>query len=237
VHTQTIDYADGEVELQGYLACDASATTPRPGIVIAHAWRGQRDFEREKAEKLAGLGYVGFAADVYGAARLAEDNDEATALMTPLLADREALRRRIRAAAHTLKEHDAVDPHRIAAIGYCFGGLTVLELARSGEPVRGVVSFHGLLERGDAPTAESIPAKILVLHGAEDPLAPMDRVVALAAELSEAEADWQVHVYGGAMHAFTNPHANDLAQGTVYDETADRRSWQTMQRFLEEVLA
>ncbi len=237
MHTETIEYAVGDVELEGYLALDASVPGPRPGVIVAHAWRGRNAFADRKAEALAELGYVGFAADVYGRGCSGETDEQATALMQPLVENRGMLRERIGAALHTLAEHDLVDATRIGAIGFCFGGLTVLELARSGAPVRGVVSFHGLLGTPDPADAENIRGKVLALHGQDDPLVPPEAVAAFSKEMSDAGVDWQMVVYGNCVHAFTNPNANDPAKGLKYDARADRRSWAAMKAFFEEVLS
>jgi dienelactone hydrolase len=150
--------------------------------------------------------------------------------------DRRLLQDRITAALETVRKLPQVDPRRIAAMGFCFGGLFVLDLARTGADLRGVVSFHGLLIPPGNTQGTKIKAKVLVLHGHDDPMAPPDQILSLAKELTEAEADWQIHIYGNTLHAFTNPMANDRSFGTVYDETADRRSWESLRNFLAEVL-
>jgi dienelactone hydrolase len=236
MHTETIEYAAGETELEGYLAVADPGAGRRPGVVVAHAWRGRDAFADSRAQRLAELGYVGFAADVYGRGLFGTTDERARSLMEPLVADRRLLRQRIGAAVRTLAAHQTVDPRRIAAIGFCFGGLTVLELARGGAEVRGVVSFHGLLAPGPV-AARHIGCKVLALHGHDDPLVPPGHVAAFASEMTAAGADWQMVVYGGAMHAFTNPAANEPARGLRYDASADRRSWRAMETFLEEILA
>lgn len=237
MHSETIEYAAGDVELEGYLALDPSRPGQLPGVVVAHPWRGRDTFADEKAEALADLGCAGFAADVYGRGLRGETDEQAAALMQPLLDDRDLLRRRIGAAVHTLATHDKVDARRIAAIGFCFGGLTVLELARGGAPVRGVVSFHGLLGTPDPGSTKSSGCKVLALHGNDDPLAPPRDVAAFTKEMTDAGVDWQMVVYGNCMHAFTNPGANNPARGLVYNADADRRSWQAMRSFLDEIFA
>lgn len=229
-------YQAGDVKAHGFLAHETSFPGRRAGVVIYHAWRGQGDFERNKARELARLGYVALAADTYGEGTVAADNTAASNLMMPLVSDRKLLRTRLLAAVDALRHDPRVDPTRIAVMGFCFGGLCALEVARSGADVRGVVSFHGLLHPGDAPTAARVPARVLVLHGFDDPMAKPDSVLALSAELTKAQADWQIHMYGNTVHAFTNPQANDKAGGTAYDANADRRSWATLNQFLTEVL-
>ncbi len=235
IQTRTIDYQDGDVDLQGYLAWDDAVEGTRPGVMIAHAWAGRSDFENGKAEALAKLGYVGFALDNFGRGIIGTNTAENSALIQPFLDDRAMLQRRLQIALEVLKGLDEVDASRVAAIGFCFGGLCVLDLARTGTDIRGVVSFHGLFGSPGNTAGNKIKAKVLALHGWDDPMAPPDQVVSLAEELSSMGADWQVHGYGNTMHAFTNPQANDPDFGTVYCPDADRRSWNAMQDFLSEI--
>ncbi len=235
IQTRTIDYQDGDVDLQGYLAWDDSVEGKRPGVMIAHAWAGRSDFENGKAQALAKLGYVGFALDNFGRGILGTNTAENSALIQPFLDDRAMLQGRLQIALEVLKGLDEVDASRVAAIGFCFGGLCVLDLARTGTDIRGVVSFHGLFGSPGNTAGNKIKAKVLALHGWDDPMAPPDQVVSLAEELSSMGADWQVHGYGNTMHAFTNPQANDPDFGTVYSPDADRRSWNAMQDFLSEI--
>jgi dienelactone hydrolase len=235
IQTRTIDYQDGDVDLQGYLAWDDAVDGKRPGVMIAHAWAGRGDFENTKAEELAKLGYVGVALDNFGRGILGTNTEENSALIQPFLDDRAMLQGRMQIALEVLKGLDEVDASRVAAIGFCFGGLCVLDLARTGTDIRGVVSFHGLFGSPGNTAGNKIKAKVLALHGWDDPMAPPDQVVSLAEELSSMGADWQVHGYGNTMHAFTNPQANDPDFGTVYSADADRRSWNAMQDFLSEI--
>jgi dienelactone hydrolase len=235
IQTRTIDYQDGDVDLQGYLAWDDAVDGKRPGVMIAHAWAGRSDFENGKAEALAKLGYVGFALDNFGRGILGTNTEENSALIQPFLDDRAMLQGRMQIALEVLKGFDGVDASRVAAIGFCFGGLCVLDLARTGTDICGVVSFHGLFGSPGNTAGNKIKAKVLALHGWDDPMAPPDQVVSLAEELSSMGADWQVHGYGNTMHAFTNPQANDPDFGTVYSPDADRRSWNAMQDFLSEI--
>ncbi len=237
IQTRTIDYQDGDVDLQGYLAWDDAVEGKRPGVMISHAWAGRSDFENTKAEELAKLGYVGFALDNYGRGILGTNTEENSALIQPFLDDRAMLQGRMQIALEVLKGLDEVDASRVAAIGFCFGGLCVLDLARTGTDIRGVVSFHGLFASPGNTAGNKIRAKVLALHGWDDPMAPPDQVVSLAEELSSMGADWQLHGYGNTMHAFTNPQANDPDFGTVYSPDADRRSWNAMQDFLSEIFA
>jgi len=235
IQTRTIDYQDGDVDLQGYLAWDDAVEGKRPGVMISHAWAGRSDFENTKAEELAKLGYVGFALDNFGRGILGTSQEENSALIQPFLDDRAMLHGRLQIALEVLKSLDEVDASRVAAIGFCFGGLCVLDLARTGTDICGVVSFHGLFGSPGNTAGNRIKAKVLALHGWDDPMAPPDQVVSLAEELSSMGADWQIHGYGNTMHAFTNPQANDPDFGTVYSPDADRRSWNAMQDFLSEV--
>ena len=237
IRTRTIDYQDGDVDLQGYLAWDDAVGGKRPGVMISHAWAGRSDFENGKAEELAKLGYVGFALDNFGSGILGTNTEENSALIQPFLDDRAMLQGRLQVALEVFKGFDEVDASRVAAIGFCFGGLCVLDLARTGTDLAGVVSFHGLFGSPGNTAGNKIKAKVLALHGWDDPMAPPDQVVSLAEELSSMGADWQVHGYGNTMHAFTNPQANDPDFGTVYSSDADRRSWNAMQDFLSEIFA
>jgi len=233
---ETLIYQDGDTELHGYVVVPKGAEGPRPAVLVSHAWAGLTDFERNKCEHLASLGYVGVALDNYGGGKNGSSTDENAALMTPFMQDRAMLQRRLLAGYDAAKKHAAVDAERIAAIGFCFGGLCVLDIARSGAPLRGVVSFHGLLKPSGLEKV-AIKSKVLVLHGYDDPMGKPDEMVGLGSELTEAGADWQIHAYGGTMHAFTNPQANDPGFGTVYSERAERRSLTSMASFLAEALA
>ncbi len=238
IHEEIVEYRDSELVCEGYLAAPAKGASgggKLPAILVAHAWGGQDDFARAKARALAELGYVGFAIDMYGKGRRGNTPEVCSALMQPFMDDRALLRRSMLAAVSAVRSHALVDAQRLAAIGFCFGGLCALDLARSGAPgVRGVVSFHGLLTPPNLGPQSPIAAKVLVLHGYDDPMAPPDAVLALAKELTDAGADWQIHAYGRTLHAFTNPVANAPEMGLRYDAAADRRSWAAMVEFLKE---
>ncbi|BCX81115.1 hypothetical protein MIT9_P0693 [Methylomarinovum caldicuralii] len=235
IQTREVEYFDGDTRLVGFLAWDDTRTIPMPGVLIAHMWGGREQFVCDKAVALAELGYAGFALDLYGDARTGSGPEENARLMQPFLDDRALLQRRMILSWETMRQQSMVDPAQTAAIGYCFGGLCVLDLARTGTEVGGVVSFHGLLKPPGNTAGNPIKAKVLVLHGHDDPMVPVEDVVALETELTKAGCDWQVHVYGHTMHAFTNPKANDPDFGTVYNPDADRRSWIGMRNFLEEL--
>ncbi len=236
IETRPLEYGDGDTTLRGQMAWDPSVSEPSPGVLVAHAWGGCGSFELQKAIDLAKLGYVALAVDMYGDGVVGSGPDENAQLMAPLLKDRAILQRRMNQALDALKGLGGVDEARTAAIGYCFGGLCVLDLARTGAAFRAGVSFHGLLGRPDNLDERRILAKLLVLHGWDDPMAKPPEVEAIADELTRGGADWQIHAYGNAKHAFTNPLANNHEMGTVYDAKADRRSWRAMQDFLGESL-
>jgi dienelactone hydrolase len=238
MHTSSLDYTDGAAQLEAWVARPATEAAQRPAVLICHAWAGRSDFECEKAEQLAALGYVGIALDNYGKGVIGRDNNENAALMTPFVQDRAKLRQRLLAGLDAARALPFVDQNRIAVIGYCFGGLCALDLARSGADIKGAVSFHGLFHApADLPSAARITAKVLALHGHDDPMVPPEAVLALEQELSAAGVDWQIHAYGGTAHAFTNPQAQMPAQGMQYNAVAARRAWLSMQQFLAEVLA
>jgi len=230
-----IEYEDGGVVLEGRLAWNDAAAGPLPGVLVAHAWAGRSDFEDGKADRLAELGYAAFALDLYGKGVRGNSVEENAALMQPFLEDRGMLQRRLLVSLATLRAQPEVDSSKVAAIGFCFGGLCVLDIARTGEDLAGVVSFHGLFGAPGNTEGNSIKAKVLALHGWDDPMAKPDAAVALGRELTTMGADWQLHAFGNTMHAFTNPGANDPGMGTVYNAAADRRSWIAMQNFLQEI--
>ena len=233
--SNTVGYLDGDVLLEGFFAFDDSVEDRRPAVMINHAWAGRNEFVEEKAIKLAELGYFAFAVDMYGKGVLGQDNDESARLMQPFMDDRALVLKRMNAALYALKLLPWVDDKNISAIGFCFGGLCVLDFARSGVDLKGVVSFHGLLGAPDGVEKQAIKTKVLVLTGNDDPMVSGDDVANLQRDLTEAGADWQIHSYGNSMHAFTNPVANDPGFGTVYQAQADRRSWVSMKNFLSEV--
>ena len=230
--TETVNYQAKNIDLKGYVAFPDAENAPL--VLIVHTWAGKDEFVHQRAEDLAALGYVGFAVDMYGNGKVGADTAENESLMTPLVSDRDMLKDRIVSALNYGKSLPGVDSSRAAAIGYCFGGLVVLDLARSGEDLNGVVSFHGLLMPSDI-SEKGIKAKVLVLHGERDPMVPLDMVDTFQKEMTEAEADWQLHSYGGTYHAFTNPDANDPNLGTQFNKSANDRSWQSMKNFFAEI--
>jgi dienelactone hydrolase len=236
IHTEEIDYKHGDTLLQGYLAYDDAVTGKRPGVLIVHEWTGHNPYVRKRAEQLAALGYVAFALDMYGKGVLAKDAKEAAQKADVFKKDRSLMRARAAAGLEQLRKQERVDPKKVAAIGYCFGGTTVLELARGGADVAGVVSFHGALDTPTPADARNIKGKVLALHGADDPFVPLDQVTAFEKEMRDANVDWQLVKYGGAVHSFTNPGAGDnVKQGAAYNKAADERSWQAMKDFFNEL--
>jgi dienelactone hydrolase len=236
IHTESVEYREGETLLEGYLAYDDSSRKKRPGVLVVHEWMGLNEYARMRAEKLGTLGYVAFAADIYGKGVRAKNTKEASALAGKYRGDRKLLRARVNAALEVLKAHVLTDNARTAAIGYCFGGTAVLELARSGAHVLGVVSFHGGLSTPTPGDAQKIRAKVLALHGADDPFVPPDEVAAFQEEMNKAGVDWQMIFYSGAVHSFTNPASgDDPSKGVAYNKRADRRSWEAMKLFFGEL--
>lgn len=240
---EIIHYKQGNDNFQGYLVYDPSIKAKRPAIIIAHAWMGQDGFAKSKAFELARLGYLAFAADVYGNGIHVNTTQEAQALMLPLFINRKLLRDRICAAYETITQHHLADPNKIGAIGFCFGGLTVIELLRSGVNLRAGVSFHGLLgntlhehQALVVPTSSHISGSLLILHGHDDPLVSSADIQSIQQELTKAKVDWQMHIYGHTVHAFTNPEAADLSSGMAYNAKANHRSWQSMRDFFKEIL-
>jgi len=232
IQTRHVDYKDGHKTCEAYVAWDDAGSGPRPGVLVSHAWRGRSEFDNEQARRLAAAGYVGFALDLYGKGVTGSSNEENSRLMQPFMKDRAMLADCLHTAHAEMRELPEVDAARTAAIGFCFGGLCVLDLARSGAELAGVVSFHGLLKPNGLANEAPFTAKVLVLHGWDDPLAPPDEVLALGRELSERQCDWQLHAYGNTRHAFTNPQANDVANGLVYRPLAAGRAFALADLFL-----
>ncbi len=231
--SKMVEYKDGDQVLEGYVSYNDKGAN-KPIVVVVHEWMGLTDYVKTRADKLAKDGYLAFAADIYGKGLRPKDQKEAGALAGKYKADRPLLRKRIQLAVDTAKLQPKADANKIAAIGYCFGGTTVLELARSGADIDGVVSFHGGL---DTPMpAQALKPKILVLHGADDPYVPAKDVIAFEEEMKKSTANWELVKYSGAVHSFTNPEAgNDNSKGAAYNEQADKRSWVAMSNFLKEI--
>jgi dienelactone hydrolase len=236
--TETIEYKDGDVTLRGYLAYDEKKSGKRPGVLVMPEAFGLGEHAKKRAERLAELGYVAFAGDPYGDGVEVSTLPEAMKLATPLFGDPAKLRKRGRAALDRLASMQYADPARLAAIGFCMGGTFSLELARDGAPLKGIVSFHGGLQTQRPAEAGKVKAKILVCTGADDTMIPFEQVTAFETEMKNAGADWQVIVYGGAKHSFTNPNSDSIGMpGIGYNKLVDARSWRSMANFFEEIFA
>lgn len=233
--TDHIYYQD-DFELKGFLAYKDSERDKMPAVIVIHDWSGVNEFARDNATHFANIGYVGFALDMYGRGKTGEDTAEKQKLMMPFLEDRSLIFARLQAALDTLKKLEFVDSKKICVVGFCFGGLCALDLARSGEDVTGIVSVHGLFVKPDGLYKDkSIKTKILALHGYDDPMVPPDAVNEFCEEMTKAKADWQLQIYGNTQHAFTNPHAHDHKIGTVYNAKNAQRAWITIDNFINEI--
>jgi len=220
LHTKTIEYKEGDTVMEGYMAYDDAIKGKRPGVMVVHEWTGLGPYVKRRAEELAKLGYIAFAADIYGKGVRPKDHEEAAKVSGIYFKDRSLMRARAQAGMQVLKNHELTDKSHLAAIGYCFGGTTVLELARSGADIAGVVSFHGALATPNPDDAKNIKAKVLVFQN----------------EMRKAGVDWQMVIFGGAVHSFTVPEAgNDPSKGMAYNEKADKRSWKMMKLFFKEI--
>lgn len=236
IKTEMIEYKQGDTVLEGILAYDDSIKGKQPGILVVHNWLGITGQTERRIKMLAELGYVAFAADIYGKGIRPKDSGEAGQQATLYKSDRALLRERALAGLDVLKKNAMVDENKLAAIGYCFGGTTALEIARSGSDVAGVVSFHGGLNSPTPEDAKNIKAKILVLHGADDPYVPAEEIADFQKEMTDAKADWQMIYYSNAVHSFTEKEAgNDNSKGAAYNEKADARSWEAMKQFFGEI--
>jgi dienelactone hydrolase len=236
IHTQTVEYRQGDTVLEGFQAYDGDTKGKMPGVLIVHQWKGLTDYEKKRAELLAKLGYNVLAVDIYGKGVRPKSNQEAGAEAGKYKNDRALLRARVQAGLEALLKDERTDPKRVAAIGYCFGGTTVIELARGGADIAGVVSFHGGLDSPHPEDGKNIKCKVLALHGADDPYVPAKDLAAFEDELRQAKVDWQLVKYGGAVHSFTDWNAGgNPAQGVAYNEKADQRSWEAMKQFFAEL--
>ena len=230
-----VNYHDELTECEGYLSMPKSSQAV-PLVLVAHTWKGRSEFEDNKAVALNNLGYAALSIDIFGGGINGNSVEENQALIEPFVKDRQLFRQRLISAVEFGKTIEGIDASKIALIGFCFGGLAAIELARSGYELSGCVSFHGLLNQSDEPF-QKVNTKLLVLHGDKDPMVSADQILALQDEMTESEADWQFISYGNTYHAFTNPAANDIEMGTVYNHDSDMRSWTAMSIFLEEVFS
>jgi dienelactone hydrolase len=237
IESRSIEYKHDDMVLEGFLAYDANVTEKRPGILVVHEWWGHNDYAKQRATELAELGFIAFALDMYGKGVVTSNPQKASELAGQFYQDRQLMRDRAAAGLEVLKKQDFTDTNNLAVIGFCFGGTTALELARSGADIDGCVSFHGGLNTPNTEDAKNIKASVLVLHGADDPYVKTEEVLAFQDEMRKAGVDWQMHYYSGAVHSFTNPAAgSDNSQGAAYNETAAKRSWKDMQVFFKDIL-
>lgn len=242
VKTQEIDYQDGNTRFKGYLAYDDVVATQRPAILIVHEWWGHNEYVRKRARMLAELGYVGFAIDMYGDGKHADHPDQAAAFMKAVTDNEVLARTRFGTAYEILKSFSLTDTNRIGAIGYCFGGATVLKAALANTPLLGVVSFHGALALpSKLPAPGEVKTKILVCHGGDDQLIPPEQIASFKKAMDEAKVDYVFNVYPGAKHSFTNPDADEYAKKfgmpVAYSEAADKESWADMQDFFKKLFS
>jgi dienelactone hydrolase len=236
IQTREVSYKQGGASFEGALVYDDAVSGKRPGVIVIHDWMGKSDFVQGRAVELAKIGYAAFVADIYGKGNRPKSFKQAGERSGKLKSDRPLLRARAQAALEQLAAQAEVDSKKVAAIGYCFGGTTALELARSGAPLAGAVSFHGGLSTPTPEDAKNIKGKILVLHGAADPHVPLPEVTAFEEEMDAAKVDWTLVKYSGAVHAFAVPTAgDDPSKGAAYNATADERSWQAMKDFFVEI--
>jgi dienelactone hydrolase len=241
IKTQTVEYEVNGVKMKGYLAYNAGLTNKRPGILVVHEWWGANDYSRKRAEMLAELGYTAFALDMYGEGKVAQHPEEAMAFATETMKNMPDAEKRFFAAMRYLQQHSTVDSTKIAAIGYCFGGSVVLHMARVGAPLKGVVSFHGGLTTQMPAEPGKVKASILVCNGADDSFVKPEHIETFKAEMDNAGVDYQIINYPGAIHGFTNPAADSVAQKfglkVAYNKTADVQSWQAMWAFLKRIFS
>lgn len=236
IHTETIEYKDGDAVLEGYIAYDESFKDVRPGVLVVHEWMGISDYTKMRCDMLAKLGYLAFAADIYGKGVRPANGDEAGKQAGKYKGDRNLYRSRVNAALEELKKQKFVNTSKIAAIGYCFGGTGVLELGRSGADIKGIVSFHGGLDTPTPEDAKNIKARVLICHGGADPFVPAEQVKAFGKEMDDAKVNWKFISYEGAVHSFTNPFSgDDPSKGAAYNEKADKDSWKDMKDFFGEI--
>lgn len=237
VKVQTVDYKQGDTALEGWLVYDDAKQGKRPGVVVFPAYHGPTDEEKEDAERLAKMGYVAFVADVYGKGIRPMDPKAAGAEMGKYMKDRGLLRQRAVVAFDQLRNNPMVDTSHLAAIGYCFGGAGALDLARSGAPLKIVVSFHGVLTSPTPQDDSNIKGRVLALHGADDPIVNAQAQDEFKKEMSAAHVNWQLVLYGGAVHAFTEKSSgNDNSKGAAYNANADKLSWEAMTQAFKDSL-
>jgi len=239
MQTQIIEYQCEDLIMEGFLAIGDTVLEKQPLILVAHDWSGQREFVQDKAKYFAKQGFIGFAVDLYGKGKRGSDIDKSInqELLNELLQDRSVIVTRLQAALNYALDLPTVDSNRIMAVGFCMGGMSVLDFARSGAKIGGVVSIHGILGRPETPSASTINAKVLVLQGHDDPMATPQHIIDFEAEMTSKGVDWQVHVFGNTVHAFTNPKAEDLNAGLLFAPSANARTWELVRNFATEIFA
>ncbi len=238
MHHEIYKYSHGDLPCEGLVARQANLTMPAPVVVVCHHWNGRDELMDRQADRIAQLGYIAFAADIYGSHQTSTEHDGCAALMNPLIADRAMLRERLRATIDAARRIPGADGRRIVVTGFCFGGLCALDAARACLPgVVGVAAFHGLFMPPNIGTQQRITAKVLAMHGYDDPMAKPESVLALAKELTDAAAHWEIDLYGNTVHAFTNPHQHNRAAGTAFDQTICNRAFTRLESFLRECFA
>jgi dienelactone hydrolase len=235
MHTSVEPYTDHSTQLEGFAACPSKGK--HPAVILCHAWKGRDEFICDKAKSVAEWGYTGFALDMYGKGVLGKSKEENAALKKPFIDNRALLQKRVLKAYEVVQSLPYVDPSKIAVLGFGFGGICALDLARSGVPLKGAISIYGHFSPPPASITKPIQTKVLVLHGYKDPVTPQAELLAFEKEMNEAHVDWQAHIYGGAMHAFATPSANDPTAGLLYHELSAKRAWSAAQHFLAEVFS
>jgi dienelactone hydrolase len=239
IQTKPLTYSAGDINMVGYLAEDADASSPQPGVLVLPEWWGLDSYIRRRTDEIAKLGYTALGVDIYGEGTTADHPDQAGSLMTAILEDMETGTQRLRAAVAALAEVPNVDPSRLAAIGFCFGGAMALHLARIGTNIKAAVSFHGALESFHQAVPGEITAKVLVCHGEADEFISQESIEAFHQEMKAANADYEFISYPGALHGFTSPEADENGQKyglpLAYDENADKESWRAMNRLFTEL--
>ncbi len=236
VTLKPVEYKDGDTILEGYVAFDPALKGKRPGVLVVHEWNGLGSYVKMRIEKLAQLGFVAFAADIYGKGVRPSNPKDAGDTAKIYKSNRPLLRKRVNLALEELKRQPGVDTKKLAAMGYCFGGTSTLELARSGADLKGFISFHGGLDSPTPQDAKNIKAPLLILHGADDPFVPSKDLDAFEKEMNDAHVNWELIKFSGAVHGFTNPeNGTDNSKGAAYNKIADQKSWDEMKLFFAQI--